>query len=216
MTNNSSSVAEMPPKGPLVVGGTLFVLGWLCPLFIPVVAASNLPTAWKAVVSAALMIGLPELLIVASIAILGHSGYRYVKERLLTALKRYGPPEIVGRARYHIGLVLFVLPLLLGFLEPYLGHFIPGLPENRVVFYVACDLIFVSSLFVLGLEFWNKLRALFVHGAKARFPETETPSEPVAALANPSPPGEDLGSRILVGPEVDPETICQVVATLEG
>ena len=23
--------------------GTLFVLGWLCPLFVPVVAASNLP-----------------------------------------------------------------------------------------------------------------------------------------------------------------------------
>jgi hypothetical protein len=58
---------------------------------------------------------------------------------------------------------------------------IPGLAENRVVFCVACDLMFVSSLFVLGGEFWDKLRALFVHGAKARFPETETPSAPVGA-----------------------------------
>ena len=181
MTNVSSSVAEMPRKGALIVGGTLFVLGWLCPLFVPVVAASNLPTAWKAVASGVLLIGLPELLTVAAIAILGHSGYRYLKGRLLTALKRYGPPEIVGPTRYHIGLVLFVLPLLLGFLEPYLGHLIPGLAENRVVFCVACDLMFVSSLFVLGGEFWDKLRALFVHGAKARFPETETPSAPVGA-----------------------------------
>ena len=66
MTNDSSSGAEMPRKAALFVGGTLFVLGWLCPLFVPVVAASNLPTAWKAVASGALLIGLPELLTVAA------------------------------------------------------------------------------------------------------------------------------------------------------
>ena len=179
MTNDSTPAPEMPRKGALFVGGTLFVLGWVCPLFVPLVAASNLPIAWKAAASGVLLIGLPELLIVASIAVLGQAGYRYLKGRLLTALKRYGPPETVGPMRYHIGLVLFVLPLLLGFLEPYLGHLVPGLAENRVVFCVACDLLFLSSLFVLGGEFWDKLRALFVHGAKARFPETGTPSEPV-------------------------------------
>jgi len=110
---------------------------------------------------------------------LGRSGYQYLKGRLRTALKRYGPPETVGPTRYHIGLVLFVLPLLLGFLEPYLGHLVPGLAENRVVFCVSCDLLFLSSLFVLGGEFWEKLRALFVHGAKARFPETGSPPAPV-------------------------------------
>ena len=76
MTNDSSSGAEMPRKAALFVGGTLFVLGWLCPLFVPVVAASNLPTAWKAVASGALLIGLPELLTVAAIAILGSSSQR--------------------------------------------------------------------------------------------------------------------------------------------
>jgi hypothetical protein len=180
MTHDSSS-AELPRKGVLIVGGTLFVLGWLCPLFVPVVALWNLPTAWKAAVSGVLLIGLPELLTVAAIAVLGQSGYRYLKGRLMAALKRYGPPENVGPTRYHIGLVLFVLPLLLGFLEPYLGHLVPGLAENRVFFCVACDLLFLSSLFVLGGEFWDKLRALFVHGANARFPETGTPAAPVSA-----------------------------------
>jgi hypothetical protein len=28
----------------------------------------------------------------------------------------------------------------------------------------------LASLFVLGGEFWDKLRALFVHGARAAFP----------------------------------------------
>ncbi len=169
----------MSRKGAPIAGGTLFLLGWICPVFVPLVAVSKLPIAWKAAASGALLIGLPELLIVASIAVLGQSGYRYFKGRLLTALKRYGPPEVVGPTRYRAGLVLFVLPLLLGFIEPYLGHLVPGLAENRVVFCVACDLLFLSSLFVLGGEFWDKLRALFVHGAKARFPETGTPSEPV-------------------------------------
>jgi hypothetical protein len=179
MTNGSSSVTDMPRKGPLFAGGTLFVLAWLCPLFIPLVAASPLPTSWKAVASGFLLIGLPELLTLASIAILGHSGYRYLKRRILTFLKRYGPPQVVGSARYHIGLVLFVLPLLFSFLEPYLGSLIPGHAMNRIVVCVASDLMFVSSLFVLGGDFWDKLRALFLHGAKARFPETETPSAPV-------------------------------------
>jgi len=175
MTNVSTSAAEIPPKGPLIVGGTLFLLGWLCPLLVPVVAASNLPIAWKAAASGVLLIGLPELFTLAAIAVLGRSGYQYLKGRLLTALKRHGPPVTVGPTRYRIGLVLFVLPLLLGFLEPYLGHLVPGLAENRVAFCVACDLLFLSSLFVLGGEFWEKLRALFVHGAKARFPETGPP-----------------------------------------
>ena len=33
------------------------------------------------------------------------------------------------------------------------------------------DLVFLSSLHVLGGDFWDKLRALFVPGARTRFPE---------------------------------------------
>ena len=32
--------------------------------------------------------------------------------------------------------------------------------------------IFVAGFFVLGGEFWDKLRGLFVHGARAVFPNT--------------------------------------------
>jgi hypothetical protein len=32
------------------------------------------------------------------------------------------------------------------------------------------DLLLISSLFVLGGDFWDKLRALFVHGAKVQIP----------------------------------------------
>lgn len=33
------------------------------------------------------------------------------------------------------------------------------------------DALLLISLFVLGGEFWDKLRALFIHQAKVRFPE---------------------------------------------
>ena len=87
MRHTLGAAAEMPPKGSLVVGGALFLLAWLCPLFVPVVTAGNLPIAWKAAASGVLLIGLPELLTLAAIAVLGQSGYRYLKGRLLTALK---------------------------------------------------------------------------------------------------------------------------------
>jgi len=42
-----------------------------------------------------------------------------------------------------------------------------------VIWAVSGDAIFVASFFVLGGEFWDKLRALFVHGARTVFPSTE-------------------------------------------
>ena len=102
--------------------------------------------------------------------------------------------------RYHIGLVLFVLPLLLGFLEPYLGHLIPGLAANRVVFCVACDLMFLSSLFVLGGEFWDKLRALFVHGAQSPISRDRDAIGACRRLTSPSAaPAQAFRLRILEG-----------------
>jgi hypothetical protein len=41
---------------------------------------------------------------------------------------------------------------------------------------VAGDLMFIATLFVLGGDFWDKLRALFVHGAKAQLPDPKSNS----------------------------------------
>ena len=35
------------------------------------------------------------------------------------------------------------------------------------------DLMFLASFFVLGGEFWDKVRALFLHEAKAQLPVRE-------------------------------------------
>jgi len=47
---------------------------------------------------------------------------------------------------------------------------IPGFTEKPIAFALTGDVMFFASLFVLGGHFWDKFRALCVHGARARFP----------------------------------------------
>jgi hypothetical protein len=145
------------------------VVGWLSPLLIPFVTRTSLSTEWKTVVSGLLAVGIPEAFTVAAIAILGKSGYNLIKERFFSLLKKYGPPDRVSLARYRTGLVMYVLPILFGWLLPYMYHRIPGYGTHRFVVSLIGDIIFVVSIFVLGGDFWDKIRVLFIHNAKVLF-----------------------------------------------
>ena len=152
-------------------GVALFVLGFAAPLAIPLVVASALPTPWKTALSGALALGVPEIMMVVAAAVMGKEGFAELKRRFGRLLKKYGPPERVGGARYRVGLAMFTLPLLVAWLAPYLGHHLPGFETHPMWWHIGGDLVFFSSLFVLGGEFWDKLRALFVYEAKAVLPE---------------------------------------------
>ena len=163
---------EQPATGwRFPLGAALFIFGWCTPLLIPLVAASGFSKGWKTILSGALAVGIPEVFSIVAIAIMGKEGFAYLKARILGFLKKHGPPDRVGRTRYLIGLVMFVLPLLFGWLGPYGAHRIPGYAAYRFWISLAGDVIFVSSLFVLGGDFWDKVRALFIHGAKAQIPK---------------------------------------------
>ena len=60
---------------------------------------------------------------------------------------------------------LFLLPIVFGLLVPYAPHLVPGYGAHRFAVNLAGDLLLISSVFVLGGDFWDKLRALFVHDA---------------------------------------------------
>ena len=115
-----------------------------------------------------LAVGIPEVFTVAAVAIMGKSGYNLIKERIFSFLKKHGPPDRVSLTRYRIGLVMFVLPFVFGWLGPYGAHQIPGYETHRIVVSLIGDLMFVASLFVLGGDFWDKVRALFVHDARVQ------------------------------------------------
>ncbi|MCG6934744.1 MAG: transporter suffix domain-containing protein [Proteobacteria bacterium] len=170
MTQNNLSAQPGPPRWRFRVGGAVFIVGFCTPLLIPIVTSSTLSTEWKAAISGLMLVGVPELFTLVAIAILGKSGFAYLKERLFSLTKKFGPPAMVSRTRYRIGLALFLIPILTGWLLPYISHMIPGYAEHRYFLLICGDLMFVLSLFVLGGEFWDKIRALFLYDAKAHFP----------------------------------------------
>lgn len=160
-----------PPTLRLIVGGTIFFVGFLAPVFVPLVAQSDLPAGWKTTVSGLLVLGIPELGMIIAVAILGKTGFNYLKTRLWKTVE---PPEQVSPTRYRIGLVLFSLPLLLAWFTPYTEQWLPGYEDNRMLYGIVGDAMFIASLFVLGGEFWDKVRALFIHRARVVFEDRKS------------------------------------------
>ena len=168
MAENATIEKEKPAaRWRLRLGLAIFVIGFASPLLIPLVTASEFSTTWKTLISGALALGVPEVFGIVGVAIMGKSGFNTMKNRIFSFLKKYGPSDRVSLARYRIGLVMFVIPLLFGWLSPYLQKLIPQYEGNRVLLAAAGDFIFVSSLIVLGGDFWDKVRSLFVHDAIA-------------------------------------------------
>ena len=145
----------------LTFGGAVIVVGFLSPLLIPLVASTNWSIGLKSAVSGLLALGIPEVFMIIGIAIVGKDGYQFLKEKLFAFLKRFAPPDFVSPRRYRIGLIMFGLPIVIGWAGPYLFHFIPGLHDLPLWSFVLGDLIFLSSFIVLGGNFWDKLSGLF-------------------------------------------------------
>ena len=61
---------------------------------------------------------------------------------------------------------MFCIPLLFALVSAYAYRYIPGYLTNPLPFAIAGDLILITSLFVLGGEFWDKLKGLFSYNAK--------------------------------------------------
>lgn len=168
MTQNTYLKTVRPRTGwRFRLGLTVLIVGWLSPLLIPLVTRTSLATEWKTIISGLLAVGIPEVFTVAAIAIMGKSGYDLIKARIFGFLKKHGPPDRVSPTRYRIGLAVFVLPILFGWLGPYGAHHIPGYEAHRLVVSVIGDVMFITSFFVLGGDFWDKIRALFIFNSRA-------------------------------------------------
>jgi len=69
----------------------------------------------------------------------------------------------------NIGLLLFFIPVMFGLLTPYVSNLMPDYESKRVFMAVGGDIMFLTGLFVLGGDFWDKLKSLFVYESKAVF-----------------------------------------------
>ena len=153
----------------LKLGIALFVLSIALPLVgIPVVAAIGLSVTMTASVSGALLIG-AEVLGLIAVAVMGKSGFAFIKNNIFGFLKQYSPPQEVSRPRYTIGLVLFSVPILFGWVSIYIPGLIPGFTLTPLAYALGGDILLLVSLVVLGGNFWDKIRALFIYNAEVRF-----------------------------------------------
>jgi len=154
------------PSNRLIIGGIVFIVGQLSPLLIPAVLSSELGSGIKTALSGFLMLGVPELAIMLSIVIMGKAGFAYLKSKIGRLFKQYGPPDKVSKVRYTIGLIMFIIPFLIGWLLPYFEHLIPWYDAYHLWINICGDILLIVSLFILGGDFWEKIRSLFIYNQK--------------------------------------------------
>ena len=150
------------------LGLFFFMLAVISPALSPLVGFTELSTEWKATLVGFLLVGGPEVFTVAAVALLGKSGFNQLKTKLFAFFKRHAPKREVSRTRYYVGLTMLFLPVVLFWLLGYLPPLIPLYLEHRLPVNITADFIFVASFFVLGGDFWDKVRALFVYEANAQ------------------------------------------------
>lgn len=142
----------------------LILLSWVT---VPLAAAADVPGPKIAALTGILFISNKILLIVA-IAVMGKSGFQQLKRSVFGYVSALAPAADleVGPARHRIGLVMFCLPLISSFLEPYVDTLWPGLRPNLWQLQALGDALLIGSFFVLGGNFWDKVRALFIRTAR--------------------------------------------------
>ena len=153
----------------LKLGVALFILSILLPLIgIPIMLAVDLSETITASLTGALLLG-SEVIGIIAVAVMGKSGYVYFKNIVFGMLKQYAPPEVVSRRRYTIGLIMFTIPVVFGWFSVYAAEWIPGFIQNPFPYAIGGDLILLASLFTLGGNFWDKIRALFIYDSSVQF-----------------------------------------------
>jgi hypothetical protein len=146
-------------------GMTAMALAVIMPLSALVVPVLGLSTTQSALLAGVLLAGGPEVLCILAVALLGKETFLYLAHRAKTALRRAVIDQPASRARYYAGLVV----ILLSWLPAYIYAYSPALlPQGnaRIYLLAAMDLAFVVSVFLMGGEFWEKVRRIFVYEGK--------------------------------------------------
>jgi hypothetical protein len=169
-------------------GIAMFIAATALWLIVPLAALAGAPSGRIAALTGIVFVG-NKVMLLACIAIMGKAGFQRLKSLVfgyakglapggfgwlgrLDPLGRLGgtgapavPVGPVGPVRHAIGLVMFCVPLVWAVFGAYVDLFWPGLRPNVWPLQALGDAVLIASFFVLGGEFWNKIRALFVRSA---------------------------------------------------
>jgi len=147
------------------LGVAIFVCAFGAWALVPLGSAVGWSTAQLAGLSGGIFVA-NKIGLLAAVAVMGRSGFNYLKGLIFGTLRKVVPAERVSRGRYRFGLTVFVLAIIADWLEPYVLGVGGRDGLHRMIQDVPVGLLLLASLAVLGGEFWGKLRALFSYRAK--------------------------------------------------
>jgi hypothetical protein len=152
------------------LGLVLFVLSLILPfLALVIVPLLGVSPGISTVLYGLSVAGGPDLILIGAAALLGKENLQYLFSKLGNWFKNLVKWDQVTHNRYRVGIGLLVISVLTGLLMFYI--FPESLRQGDQPgwgFYVTvgADILFIISFFVLGAEFWGKLRALFQYNAR--------------------------------------------------
>ena len=166
MTATDKAADPSAPPAPrkdwrFYAGMTAMALAVIMPLSALVVPVLGLSTTQSALLAGVLLAGGPEVLCILAVALLGKEAFLYFAHRAKTALRRAVIDQPASKARYYTGLVVILVELA-GRAHVY--AYAPALTpqgDARIYLLAATDLAFVVSVFLMGGEFWEKVRRIF-------------------------------------------------------
>jgi hypothetical protein len=133
----------------------------LCALLVPLL---GLPTTQSALLAGALVAGAPEVLCILAVALLGKDTFQYFVHKAKSVLRTAILERPASKPRYYTGLAIILLSWIPAYVYAYAPALMPG--GNRITILAAMDLAFVASVFLMGGEFWEKVRRIFVYEGK--------------------------------------------------
>ena len=152
------------------LGLTLFIVHLILPLlaliFVPMLGVSE---GVGAVLFGLSVAGGPDVLLIASAALLGKDNLQYLFSSLGRGVKNLVKWDQVSKGRYRLGLWMlgigfFVTPIMFYVFPETLSN--GDQPDWGFYVTVGADILFVLSILVLGAPFWAKLTSLFRYDAR--------------------------------------------------
>jgi len=153
------------------LGMTCFILSFVFPLIGFLIPFLGLPLALMAFLTGFLMFGGPEIMIVLAVVFLGKPVLNQIKEKFFKLFKRKKPYKPVSRFRYYLGIVIFFGSFTPFYLNGYAPHLLPDHEVWRLYIFIGSDLVFILSFFILGGNFWEKFKKLFIWDEKKAYEE---------------------------------------------
>jgi NADH:ubiquinone oxidoreductase subunit H len=147
------------------VGIAALILSLILPLFALLVPLLGLSVAESAVVVGFLIAGGPEIIGLVGIALLGRNAFQYFAYRIKHVVRQVVLPKRVSKTRYYVGLTINLASLLPLYIYGYFPTWLPS-GDTRIHILAAADVSFILSMFILGGEFWEKFRRLFIWEGK--------------------------------------------------